>query len=63
MKTKMSVFIANDIENNLGISRKEIDAIEDVLLGIRAKEALKHGYWLGVKASEAYIRKLLHARD
>ena len=45
------------------ISPEDMGTIEDYLLGVRATEVLKRGSSLGVKASEAYIRKLLHAKD
>lgn len=45
------------------ISREDMDAIEDHMLGTRAVEIMKRGSSLGTKASEAYLRKLLHAKD
>jgi len=45
------------------ISPEDMEAIEDFFLGLRAQEVMKHGKSLGVKASEAYLRKILHAKD
>ena len=45
------------------ISPADMETIEDFYLGMRAVEVMQKGKSLGVKASEAYLRKLLHAKD
>jgi len=40
-----------------------MEAIEDFYLGTRAMEAMRKSKPLGVKASEAYLQKILHAKD
>ncbi len=45
------------------ISAADMEAMEDSILGARAMEAMKKGKSLGVKASEAFLHKVLHAKD
>ena len=45
------------------VSPADMEAFEDALLGARATEIMRKGKSLGVKASEAFLRKLLHAKD
>lgn len=45
------------------LAPEDMEAMEDFLLGLRAQEVMKHGKSLGVKVSEAYIKKILHAKD
>jgi PHD/YefM family antitoxin component YafN of YafNO toxin-antitoxin module len=45
------------------ISPAEMEAFEDAQLGARAMEAMKKGKFLGVKASEAFLKKILHAKE
>jgi len=45
------------------ISPHDMEAIEDFYLGTRAMEAMRKSKPLGVKASEAYLQKILHAKD
>jgi len=45
------------------LAPEDMEAMEDFLLGLRAQEVMKHGKSLGMKASEAYIKKILHAKD
>jgi len=45
------------------ISPADMEAIEDFYLGMRAMEVIRGSKSLGVKASEAYLRKILHAKD
>lgn len=45
------------------VSSTDMEAMEDHYLGMRAMEAIKRGNFLGVKESEAYLKKALHARD
>ncbi|MDO8521731.1 MAG: type II toxin-antitoxin system prevent-host-death family antitoxin [bacterium] len=43
------------------ISPADMESIEDLYLGARAMEIMQKSKSLGVKASEAYLRKILHA--
>jgi prevent-host-death family protein len=45
------------------ISPADMESIEDLLLGMEAMEVMRKSKSLGVKASEAYLRKILHAKD
>jgi len=45
------------------VSSADMEAMEDFYLGMRATEIMRKGKSLGVKASEAYLRKILHAKD
>ncbi|MDO8562191.1 MAG: type II toxin-antitoxin system prevent-host-death family antitoxin [bacterium] len=45
------------------ISPADMETIEDLYLGMRAMEAMRNSKSLGVKASEAYLRKILHAKN
>lgn len=45
------------------VSPADMEAFEDALLGARAMEIMRNGKSLGVKRSEAFLRKLLHAKD
>lgn len=45
------------------ISPADMETIEDFYLGMRATEIMRRSKPLGVKASEAYLRKILHAKD
>jgi prevent-host-death family protein len=45
------------------ISPADMEAMEDHYLGMRAMEAIRNGKSLGVRASEAYLQKLLHAKN
>lgn len=45
------------------ISPADMETIEDFYLGMRATEIMRKSKSLGVKASEAYLRKILHAKD
>ena len=45
------------------ISPADMEAFEDAQLGARAMEIMRTGKSLGVKASEAYLRKILNAKD
>ncbi len=45
------------------ISPEDMEALEDFFLGVQATEIMKQGSSLGIKASEAYLRKLRHAKD
>ncbi|MBI5458085.1 type II toxin-antitoxin system Phd/YefM family antitoxin [Candidatus Kaiserbacteria bacterium] len=45
------------------ISPRDMDTIEDFYLGMRTMEIMRKSTSLGVKASEAYLRKILHAKD
>ncbi len=45
------------------ISPVDMEAFEDAQLGARAMEIMKKGKFLGVKKSEAFLNKILHARD
>ncbi len=45
------------------ISPSDMETIEDFYLGIRAQEIMHTSKSLGVKESEAYLRKILHAED
>lgn len=45
------------------ISPADMETIEDFYLGMRAMEAMKHDKFLGVKKSEAFLNRILHARD
>ena len=45
------------------ISPADMETIEDFYLGMRAVEAMKKGKFLGVKESEAFLNRILHAQD
>lgn len=47
------------------ISPADMEEIEDMYLGARAMEIMKHSKFLGVKKSEAYLQSVLkrHAPD
>ena len=45
------------------ISPADMESIEDFYLGMRATEIMRTGKSLGVKASEKYLKKILHAED
>lgn len=45
------------------LSPADMETIEDLWLGARAMEIMRTQKSLGVKASEAYLRKILHAKD
>ena len=45
------------------ISPHDMEAIEDFYLGMRAPEIMRESNSLGAKKSEAYLRKILHAKD
>ncbi|MDO8552384.1 MAG: type II toxin-antitoxin system prevent-host-death family antitoxin [bacterium] len=45
------------------ISPADMETIEDFYLGMRAMDAMKRGKSLGVKASEAFLRKILNAKN
>jgi len=45
------------------ISPEDMEAIEDFFLGLKATEAMKLGKSLGVKASEAFLNTIRHAKD
>lgn len=45
------------------ISPADMETIEDLYLGMQAMENMRKSKSLGVKASEAYLRKILHAKD
>jgi len=45
------------------ISPHDMEAIEDFYLGMRAMETMRTSKSLGVKASAAFMRKILHAKD
>ncbi len=45
------------------ISPADMEAIEDFYLGMRATEIMKSGKSLGVKRSEAFLKKMLHATN
>lgn len=45
------------------ISPADMEAMEDHYLGMRAMQVMRHSKSLGVKKSEAYLRKILHAQD
>ena len=45
------------------ISPADMGRIEDFYLGMRAMEIMRTSKSLGVKASEAYLRRILHAKD
>ena len=47
------------------ISPADMESIEDLYLGARAMEAMRHGKFLGVKKSEAYLKSVLkrHAKN
>lgn len=45
------------------ISPEDMEALEDFFLGVEATAIMKRGSSLGVKASEAFLRKLRHAKD
>ena len=45
------------------VSPADMEAFEDAQLGTRAMEIIRTGKSLGVKASEAYLNKILNAKD
>ena len=45
------------------ISPHDMEAIEDFYLGMRATEIMRTSKSLGVKVSETYLKKILHAKD
>lgn len=45
------------------ISAADMEAMEDSMLGARAMEIMKKGKSLGVKATEAYFRKILNVKN
>lgn len=45
------------------ISPADMESIEDFYLGMRAMEVIKKNRSLGVKASEEYLHKILHAKN
>lgn len=47
----------------LVISPADMETIEDFYLGMQAMENMRKSKPLGVKKSEAYLRKILHAKD
>lgn len=42
------------------ISPTDMEAMEDYYLGMRAQENMSHSKSLGVKVSEAYLKRLAH---
>lgn len=44
------------------ISPADMETIEDLYLGMRATATMRQSRSLGVQASEAYLRKALHAK-
>ncbi len=45
------------------LSPADMEALEDADLGARAMAAMKRGKLLGVKETEAFLNRMLHARD
>ncbi len=45
------------------ISPADMETIEDFYLGLRATKIMRTSKSLGVKASEKYLKGLLHAKD
>ena len=45
------------------VSPADMEAFEDARLGARAMKIMRTSKSLGVKASEAYLRKILNAKD
>lgn len=41
------------------ISPADMEAIEDLCLGLKATAAMKQGKWLGVEESERYLKSIL----
>ncbi len=45
------------------VSKADMEAMEDSILGARAMEIMKREKSLGVKKTKAFLEKMLHAKD